>query len=39
VVLDRDTTITWYGHSCWEITTPGGKTILLDPSFSNPSCA
>ena len=35
--LDRDTTITWYGHSCWEITTPGGKTILLDPWFSNPS--
>jgi L-ascorbate metabolism protein UlaG (beta-lactamase superfamily) len=37
VGLDRDTTITWYGHSCWEITTPGGKTILLDPWFSNPS--
>jgi len=37
VGLDRDTTITWYGHSCWEITTPGGKTILLDPWFGNPS--
>jgi L-ascorbate metabolism protein UlaG (beta-lactamase superfamily) len=37
VGLDRDTTITWYGHSCWEVTTPGGKTILLDPWFGNPS--
>jgi L-ascorbate metabolism protein UlaG (beta-lactamase superfamily) len=37
VGLDRDTTFTWYGHSCWEITTPGGKTILVDPWFSNPS--
>ena len=34
--LDRDTTITWYGHSCVEITTPGGKTILVDPWFGNP---
>jgi L-ascorbate metabolism protein UlaG (beta-lactamase superfamily) len=37
VGLDRDTTFTWYGHSCWEITTPGGKTILVDPWFSNPN--
>jgi L-ascorbate metabolism protein UlaG (beta-lactamase superfamily) len=37
VGLDRDTTITWYGHSCWEITTPGGRTILFDPWFGNPS--
>jgi L-ascorbate metabolism protein UlaG (beta-lactamase superfamily) len=36
VALDRDTTFTWYGHSCWEVTTPGGRTILLDPWFSNP---
>ena len=34
--LDRDTTITWYGHSCVEITTPGEKTILIDPWFGNP---
>ena len=34
--LDRGTTFTWYGHSCWEVTTPGGRTILLDPWFSNP---
>jgi L-ascorbate metabolism protein UlaG (beta-lactamase superfamily) len=34
--LDRDTTITWYGHACLEVVTPGGKTILFDPWFSNP---
>ncbi len=36
MALDRDTRITWYGHACLEIGTPGGKTILLDPWFSNP---
>ena len=36
MALDRGTTFTWYGHSCWEITTPGGRTILLDPWFANP---
>ena len=34
--LDRDTTITWYGHACIEIRTPGGKTVLIDPWFGNP---
>jgi L-ascorbate metabolism protein UlaG (beta-lactamase superfamily) len=34
--LDRDTSITWYGHACLEVTTRGGKTILIDPWFSNP---
>lgn len=34
--LDRDTAITWYGHACVEITTPGGRTILVDPWFGNP---
>jgi L-ascorbate metabolism protein UlaG (beta-lactamase superfamily) len=34
--LDRDTTLTWYGHACVEIRTPGGKTILIDPWFGNP---
>ena len=37
MALVPDTTITWFGHSCWEIGTPGGQTILLDPWFSNPS--
>ena len=35
--LGRDTTFTWYGHSCFEVKTPGGKTILIDPWFGNPS--
>jgi L-ascorbate metabolism protein UlaG (beta-lactamase superfamily) len=37
VAIDRDTTFTWFGHSCWEVTTPGGRTILFDPWFSNPA--
>ena len=31
------TTITWYGHACVEIRTPGGKVILFDPWFANPT--
>ena len=34
--LDRDTKITWYGHACVELTTPGGKVVLIDPWFGNP---
>ena len=34
--LGRDTSITWYGHACVEVVTPGGKTILIDPWFGNP---
>jgi L-ascorbate metabolism protein UlaG (beta-lactamase superfamily) len=34
--LDPATTITWYGHACVEVRTPGGKTILIDPWFGNP---
>ncbi len=34
--LTRDATFTWYGHACWELRTPGGKTVLLDPWFGNP---
>ncbi|HYN70662.1 MAG TPA: metal-dependent hydrolase [Candidatus Eisenbacteria bacterium] len=30
------TTITWYGHSCVEVATPGGGTVLFDPWFGNP---
>jgi len=36
MALDRDTTFTWYGHSAFEVRTPGGKTIVLDPFFANP---
>jgi L-ascorbate metabolism protein UlaG (beta-lactamase superfamily) len=34
--LNANATFTWYGHACWQVTTPGGKTILLDPWFGNP---
>ena len=34
--LDPATTITWYGHACVEVRTPGGTTILFDPWFGNP---
>jgi L-ascorbate metabolism protein UlaG (beta-lactamase superfamily) len=34
--LDRDTTITWYGHATIEVRTPGDKIILIDPWFGNP---
>ena len=36
MALGRDTTFTWYGHSCYEVRTPGGKVILIDPFFANP---
>jgi L-ascorbate metabolism protein UlaG (beta-lactamase superfamily) len=36
MALDRDTTLTWYGHACVEIRTPGGRTVLVDPWFGNP---
>jgi L-ascorbate metabolism protein UlaG (beta-lactamase superfamily) len=34
--LGRETSITWYGHACVGIATPGGKTVLIDPWFGNP---
>jgi L-ascorbate metabolism protein UlaG (beta-lactamase superfamily) len=37
MALGRDTRFTWYGHSCVELSTPGGKTVLFDPWFSNPN--
>jgi L-ascorbate metabolism protein UlaG (beta-lactamase superfamily) len=30
------TTITWFGHSCVEVRTPGDKVVLFDPWFANP---
>jgi L-ascorbate metabolism protein UlaG (beta-lactamase superfamily) len=30
------TRITWYGHACVEVRTPGGKVLLFDPWFGNP---
>ena len=37
MALPADTRITWYGHSCFEMVTPGGKSVLFDPWFANPS--
>jgi L-ascorbate metabolism protein UlaG (beta-lactamase superfamily) len=34
--LDPETRITWYGHACIEVRTPGDKTVLIDPWFGNP---
>jgi L-ascorbate metabolism protein UlaG (beta-lactamase superfamily) len=30
-------TFTWYGHSCVELRTPGGKVVIFDPWFGNPT--
>lgn len=29
--IGRDVEITWLGHSTFQIRTPGGKTVLIDP--------
>lgn len=28
---------TWFGHSCVSLRTPGGKVVLFDPWFGNPT--
>lgn len=33
---DQRTTLTWHGHAAFEITTPSGKIILIDPWLNNP---
>ncbi len=30
------TELTWYGHAAFKLTTPSGKTILIDPWITNP---
>ncbi len=32
-----NTTITWHGHAAFEIGTPGGAVILIDPWLTNPA--
>lgn len=35
----KGTQITWYGHGTFQIRTPGGKLILIDPwTHGNPAC-
>ena len=37
--MPENTTITWLGHATWQITTPGGVNVLVDPWLeSNPKC-
>ena len=31
-----DTTLTWYGHAAFEIVTPKGKVLMIDPWLKNP---
>ena len=33
---DGETAITWFGHACVEVVSPGGRTVLFDPWFGNP---
>jgi L-ascorbate metabolism protein UlaG (beta-lactamase superfamily) len=35
-LADSRTTLTWHGHAAFEITTPSGKILLIDPWLSNP---
>lgn len=32
-----DTTLTWHGHSAFEIVTPKGKVLMIDPWLKNPA--
>lgn len=37
--LGRDTELTWLGHATFQIRTPGGKTVVVDPwIMGNPAC-
>ena len=37
--MPENTTITWCGHATWQITTPGGVRVIVDPWLvGNPSC-
>jgi L-ascorbate metabolism protein UlaG (beta-lactamase superfamily) len=39
IMSTRKLSITWYGHSTFVITTPGGKRIVTDPWLEgNPKC-
>src|SRR3970282_72276 len=39
MILKKDLSITWYGHSTFKIVSPKGKHILIDPWVTgNPAC-
>jgi L-ascorbate metabolism protein UlaG (beta-lactamase superfamily) len=33
-----DVPVTWLGHACFRLDSPGGKRIYVDPWLSNPKC-
>jgi len=33
----QETTLTWFGHAAFAITTPKGKILLIDPWLRNPA--
>ena len=35
-VRANETILTWHGHAAFEIVTPGGKVLMIDPWLSNP---
>ena len=35
--LDTSAQFTWFGHSCWELRTPGDKIVVFDPWYANPT--
>lgn len=35
-VAAQETTLKWFGHAAFSITTPSGKVLLIDPWLSNP---
>ncbi|MEI7743767.1 MAG: metal-dependent hydrolase [Chloroflexota bacterium] len=36
MTIGRDTSFTWLGHAAVEVHTPGGRTVIFDPWYSNP---
>ncbi len=39
MILKKDCSITWYGHSTFKVVTPKGLHILIDPwVMGNPAC-
>lgn len=37
VAAPAKTTVKWFGHAAFEIDTPSGKSILIDPWITNPT--
>ena len=37
IALSATTTLKWHGHAAFEITTPEGKVLMIDPWLKNPT--